>query len=62
MTASSITKQGRSGKTLPFDMSGVVRTDDGVLRYSTLAPSLVDMFRESVGRHPDRECIVVVGG
>jgi long-chain acyl-CoA synthetase len=57
-----ITKQGRSGQTLPFDMSGVVRTDDGVLRYSALAPSLLDMFRSSVDRHPDRECIVVLGG
>jgi long-chain acyl-CoA synthetase len=57
-----ITKQGRSGRTLPFDMSAVVRTDDGVLRYSTLAPSLLDMFRASVDRHPDRECIVVLGG
>ena len=34
--ASTITKQGRSGQTLPFDMSGVVRTGDGVLRYTTL--------------------------
>src|SRR6476646_4651388 len=58
----AITKQGRSGKILPFDMSGVVRTDDGVLRYTTLAPSLLDMFRESVDRHPDRECVVVLGG
>ena len=59
---STITKQGRSGRTLPFDMSGVVRTDDGILRYSTLAPSLLDMFQASVDRHPDRECIVVLGG
>ena len=27
----TITKQGRSGRILPFDMSGVVRTGDGVL-------------------------------
>ncbi len=60
--ADMITKQGRSGQTLPFDMSGVVRTDDGVLRYSALAPSLLDMFLASVDRHPDRECIVVLGG
>jgi hypothetical protein len=40
-----IAKQGRSGQKVPFDMSGVVRTDDGILRYSTLAPSLLDMFR-----------------
>ena len=61
-SASAITKQGRSGRILPFDMSGVVRTDDGVLRYSTLAPSLLDMFRASVDRYPDRECVVVLGG
>ena len=58
----TITKQGRTPRTTPFDMSGVVRTDDGILRYSTLAPSLLDMFRESVDRHPDRECVVVLGG
>ena len=34
----TITKQGRTPRTTPFDMSGVVRTDDGILRYSTLAP------------------------
>jgi acyl-CoA synthetase (AMP-forming)/AMP-acid ligase II len=62
VTAGTITKHGRSGRTLPFDMAGVVRTDDGVLRYSMLAPSLLDMFRASVDRHPDRECIVVLGG
>ena len=55
-------KQGRSGTMLPFDMAGVVRADDGVLRYSALAPSLVEMFRISAERFPDRECIVVVGG
>lgn len=58
----TITKQGRSGRMLPFDMSGVVRTDDGVLRYTTLPPSLLDMFRASVDRHPDRECVVVLDG
>jgi long-chain acyl-CoA synthetase len=58
----TITKQGRSGQILPFDMSGVVRTGDGVLRYTTLAPSLLEMFRESVDRNPDRECVVVLDG
>lgn len=58
----TIIKQGRTPRTMPFDMSGVVRTDDGILRYSTLAPSLLEMFRASVERHPDRECIVVLGG
>lgn len=58
----TITKQGRSGKILPFDMSGLVRTDDGVLRYTTLAPSLLHIFLASVDRHPDRECVVVLDG
>ena len=35
-----IVKEGRTPSIMPFDMSGIVRTDDGVLRYSTLAPSL----------------------
>ena len=60
--AMRITKQGRAPRTMPFDMSGVMRTDDGVLRYSGLAPSLLAMFDTSVQRHPDNECIVVVGG
>jgi long-chain acyl-CoA synthetase len=60
--ADTITKQGRSGRLLPFDMSDVVRTADGVLRYSTLPPSLLDMFRASVDRHPDRECVAVLAG
>ncbi len=59
---STITKQGRSGATMPFDMSGVVRTDDDVLRYSALTRSLLDMLRASVDRHPDREAVVVLGG
>ena len=57
-----ITKQGRSPRIVPFDMSGVVRTDDGVLRYSTLAPSLLEMFAAARDGHPDRECFVIVGG
>ena len=62
MAPSGITKHGRSGRVVPFDMSGVVRTDDDVLRYSTLATSLLDMFRSSVEHHPDRECVVVLDG
>ena len=58
----AITKQGRTAQIMPFDMSGVERSDDGVLRYTGLPQSLLHMFRESVERHPDRECIVVLGG
>ena len=48
---------------MPFDMSGIERTDDGVLRYTGLADSRCShMFRDSVERTPDRECIVVLGG
>ena len=57
-----IVKQGRTPRIVPFDMAGVVRTDDGVLRYSTLAPSLLATFDAAVRRHPDRECLVVPGG
>ncbi len=57
-----IVKQGRTGRMSPFDMSGVVRTGDGVLRYSGLARSLIDMFLASVERAPDAECVVVLGG
>lgn len=61
-TSGTITKQGRTPRIMPFDMSGITRTDDGVLRYTTLARSLLDMFSGSVQRHPDRECVVVLGG
>lgn len=47
---------------MPFDMTGVERSDDGVLRYTELPKSLLDMFRASVQQHPDRECVVVLGG
>ncbi|HEX4983068.1 MAG TPA: AMP-binding protein [Ilumatobacteraceae bacterium] len=57
-----ITKQGRTPTIMPFDMSGVERSDDGVLRYTGLPQSLLHMFRDSVARTPDRECIVVLGG
>ena len=37
---------------MPFDMSGIERTSDGVLRYTGLARSLLHMFRASVERTP----------
>lgn len=46
----------------PFDMTGVIRTADGILRYSTLASSMLASLKSSVDRHPDREAIVIVGG
>jgi acyl-CoA synthetase (AMP-forming)/AMP-acid ligase II len=47
---------------MPFDMSGVARGDDGVLRYTNLHPSLLDMLRASAEQFPDRESVVVLGG
>jgi acyl-CoA synthetase (AMP-forming)/AMP-acid ligase II len=57
-----IVKAGKTPAIMPFDMSGIERTEDGVLRYAGLARSLLHMFRESVERTPDRECIVILGG
>jgi long-chain acyl-CoA synthetase len=57
-----IVKQGKTPSILPYDMSGIVRTDDGILRYTGLPDSLLDMLRNSVERWPDRECIVIIGG
>ena len=62
VSAESVVKQGRAPRIMPFDMSNIVRTDDGVLRYTGLAPSLLHMFRASVERVPDRECVVILGG
>jgi long-chain acyl-CoA synthetase len=57
-----ITKQGRTPRIMPFDMTGVERGDDGVLRYTTLHSSLLDMLRASVEQFPDGESVVVLGG
>lgn len=61
-TGTDIVKQGRTPSIVPFDMTAVTRTPDGVLRYGDLPRSLLDMFRQSVERTPDRECIVILGG
>ena len=57
-----ITKEGRTPNITPFDMSGVERSDAGVLRYTGMPESLLHMFRDAVARTPGRECIVVLGG
>ncbi len=62
MTDATIEKQGRTPRVMPFDMSGIARGDDGVLRYTGLAQSLLHMFKASVDHAPDRECIVILGG
>ena len=46
----------------PFDMSGVERGDDGVLRYTGRPPSLVAMVRRSVEADPGAEALVELGG
>jgi long-chain acyl-CoA synthetase len=61
-TGNDIVKQGRTPSIMPFDMSGIARTDDGVLRYTGLDGSLLEMFAMRVARTPDQECIVIVGG
>ena len=48
--------------TAPFDVAGVIRGPDGIKRYERLPASLLDMLREGVGRHPDREALVETGG
>ncbi|MEO5723766.1 MAG: AMP-binding protein [Ilumatobacteraceae bacterium] len=57
-----IVKQGKTPSIMPFDMNGVERDSSGVLRYTGLHNSLLEMFRASVERTPDKECIVIVGG
>jgi long-chain acyl-CoA synthetase len=57
-----IEKEGRSGRLVPFDMSGVERDDLGVLRYTNLPASLVAMFEVVVRRIPDAEALVELGG
>lgn len=61
-TGDDIVKEGRPPSIMPFDMTGIARTDDGVLRYTGLDASLLDMLRRRVERTPDHECIVVLGG
>ncbi|MEO5901887.1 MAG: AMP-binding protein, partial [Ilumatobacteraceae bacterium] len=58
----TIEKQGRRGRIEPFAMHDIARGADGVLRFTSLAQSLVHMLRSSVDRDPHGEAIVVVGG
>jgi long-chain acyl-CoA synthetase len=48
--------------TTPFDMTGVTRGPDGIKRYDRLPASLLEMLREGMSRHPDREALVETGG
>ena len=55
-------KQGRKARLEPFDMSGIERGDDGVLRYAGRPASLVEMLRSTVESKPDSEAIVELDG
>jgi long-chain acyl-CoA synthetase len=46
----------------PFGMSGIVRDDRGVARYTDLPSSLVELLRTAVDAQPDGEAVVEVDG
>jgi acyl-CoA synthetase (AMP-forming)/AMP-acid ligase II len=46
----------------PFDSSGIEVGADGIKRYEGLARNVVQMFRGTVDRHPDRTAVVELGG
>lgn len=46
----------------PFDLSGIERGADGILRYVDLPDSLIAVLQERVEMHPDREAIKEVDG
>jgi acyl-CoA synthetase (AMP-forming)/AMP-acid ligase II len=58
----TIAKEGRTGSLQPFDLSGVERDDEGVLRYTGLPASLVAMLRSTVEACPNDEALVELGG
>ena len=45
-----------------FDMTGVVRGEDGIKRYEGLPRNLVHMFRAAVDRDGAAEAVVETGG
>jgi long-chain acyl-CoA synthetase len=45
-----------------FDLSGISRSADGVLRYDARPTSLVEMLHDSVQRAPDAEALVELDG
>jgi long-chain acyl-CoA synthetase len=57
-----IVKEGRTPRILPFAMHDIERTDDGVLRYTELVPSLVHLLRNTVEADPQGEALVELGG
>jgi acyl-CoA synthetase (AMP-forming)/AMP-acid ligase II len=57
-----VQKEGRSARLRPFDESGVVRGADGVLHYSDLPSSVLNMLRVSVERDPSHVAVIELGG
>lgn len=57
-----VTKEGHDAAITPFDMSEMVRSDDGILRYKNLPRSLVAMFNDVVQNQPEGEALVELGG
>ena len=45
-----------------FDMTGVVRGEDGIKRYEGLPRNLVQMFRAAVDQQGAAEAVVETGG
>ena len=56
------TRQARPAKIKPFDMTGIERSEDGILRYTGLPDSLVALFDAMVREQPDGEALVELGG
>jgi acyl-CoA synthetase (AMP-forming)/AMP-acid ligase II len=46
----------------PFAATGVYRDTNGIPRYNDLPATLLDMLAEQVGRRPDAEALVELGG
>ena len=58
----SLAKAGRSGALQLFEMDGVERGADGILRYTDRPASLVAMLLRSVEADASAEALVEVGG
>jgi acyl-CoA synthetase (AMP-forming)/AMP-acid ligase II len=58
----TIVKEGRTPRIMPFDMTGVVRDGQGILRYAGLPASLLAMLEATVERVPESEALVELGG
>ena len=56
-----ITKQGRTPRHMPFDMSGVARDTTGTLRYTNLPETLLALFRNTLVDHANDEALVEYG-